>query len=169
MTTTDVNTRWRDRVDRHLLKEGYTMALYSCVVLLATLRVTHDTGATSGSIELVWGTTVGLALAHAFAFSWAGHLVDRDDASARSENRHVAVAQIAGSVAVAIAISIVVLITPQSAERSWARVCAAGLIGGLVYAEERWSRATRRRSLVIAAIALGVGLLIALIKNHLTH
>jgi hypothetical protein len=168
MTAVEVKARWRDGVDRHLLKEGYTMALYGCVVLLATLRATHDSGPTAESVELVWGTTVGLALAHWFAFSWAGHLVDRDPV-ARAENRQVALAQVVGSVAVATPISIVVLATPTGAERSWARVGAAALIGGLVYAEERWAGISRRRSLLVAAVALAVGLVVALVKNHLTH
>ena len=52
------------------------MALYVAVCLIAALTALANVTAVPGHIlGLVWGTTVGLALAHVFAFRIAGRLV----------------------------------------------------------------------------------------------
>jgi hypothetical protein len=59
-----------DHVDRdHLRKEAWTMALYVTICLLAALTALENVVAVPGQVfGLVWGTTIGLALAHLFAF-----------------------------------------------------------------------------------------------------
>jgi hypothetical protein len=52
------------------------MALYVAICLIAALTALESVTAVPGHIlGLVWGTTVGLALAHVFAFRVAGRLV----------------------------------------------------------------------------------------------
>ena len=52
------------------------MALYVTVCLLAALTALQNVVAVPGRVlGLVWGTTIGLALAHLFAFRIAGRLV----------------------------------------------------------------------------------------------
>jgi hypothetical protein len=52
------------------------MALYVAICLIAALTALENVTAVPGHIlGLVWGTTVGLALAHVFAFRVAGRLV----------------------------------------------------------------------------------------------
>jgi hypothetical protein len=53
-----------------LRKEALTMALYVTICLLAALSVVaeHGEGAQADTFKIVWGTTLGLALAHWFAF-----------------------------------------------------------------------------------------------------
>jgi hypothetical protein len=51
----------------HLRKEGWTMALYVAICLIAALTALANVTAVPGHIMgLVWGTTVGLAVAHVF-------------------------------------------------------------------------------------------------------
>jgi hypothetical protein len=66
-----------DHVHRdQLRKEGWTMALYVAICLIAALTALENVMAVPGHIiGLIWGTTVGLALAHVFAFRVAGRLV----------------------------------------------------------------------------------------------
>jgi hypothetical protein len=66
-----------DHVDRdHLRKEAWTMTLYVTICLLAALTALENVVAVPGQVfGLVWGTTIGLALAHLFAFRIAGRLV----------------------------------------------------------------------------------------------
>jgi hypothetical protein len=66
-----------DHVNRdHLRKEAWTMALYVAVCLIAALAALQNVTAVPGHIlGLVWGTTVGLAVGHVFAFRIAGRLV----------------------------------------------------------------------------------------------
>jgi hypothetical protein len=51
-----------------LRKEAYTLALYVAICLLAAFAALPETGAHAHVIGLIWGVTVGLALAHWFAF-----------------------------------------------------------------------------------------------------
>ena len=53
------------------------MSLYVAIVLLAALMVVPDSSG-HGDVQvlgLVWGTTIGLALAHLFAFRVSARLV----------------------------------------------------------------------------------------------
>jgi hypothetical protein len=62
---------------RELRKEAFTMALYVAICLLAALSVVSEHGGTSeaDTFKIVWGTTLGLALAHWFAFRVSSRLV----------------------------------------------------------------------------------------------
>lgn len=61
-------------------RESFTMALYLAIVLLAELSAWPvDVGDAAIIVSAVWGTALGLAIAHWFAFSvstrilWGGH------------------------------------------------------------------------------------------------
>ncbi len=140
------------------------MALYVCVVLLAALEAVGKDGPTGQSLELVWGTTVGLAVAHVFAFAWASRLLDHGTARFR---RAGAIAHLTGAVSIAVPVSIVILALPHSTQRDGARIAAAGLIGIVSYGETRWSGASRPRALGVAVLALAAGITAALIKNSI--
>jgi hypothetical protein len=59
-----------------LRKEGLTMALYVAICLLASLIVIPEsTAAQTNVIGLIWGVTLGLALAHWFAFRVSARMV----------------------------------------------------------------------------------------------
>jgi ABC-type amino acid transport system permease subunit len=98
-----------DHVDRdYLRKEAWTMGLYVTVCLLAGLTALESVVAIPGHVfGLVWGTTVGLALAHLFAFRLAGRLV-HDGRFPRSD-QIVSAIQLAAAAVVALVVSIPVL------------------------------------------------------------
>ena len=68
-----VSPRHRDNVE--LRKEAFTMALYVAICLLAALAAVSESTAEDHVFEIVWGTTIGLALAHWLAFSVSARLV----------------------------------------------------------------------------------------------
>ena len=82
---------------KRVWREGITMVLYVAVVLLATLSALpagHDPadaemhGPVGGELlAIVWGTTVGLALAHWFAFHVATPRASAGDTSASRTSR----------------------------------------------------------------------------------
>ena len=82
---------------KRVWREGITMVLYVAVVLLATLSALpagHDPadaemhGPVGGELlAIVWGTTVGLALAHWFAFHVATQPASAGDTSASRTSR----------------------------------------------------------------------------------
>jgi len=80
----------------HLRKEGWTMALYVAICLIAALTALANVIAIPGHIMgLVWGTTVGLAVAHVFAFRVAGRLVH--DGELPKADRIISVVQMAAA------------------------------------------------------------------------
>jgi hypothetical protein len=102
----------------HLRKEGWTMALYVAICLIAALTALANVIAIPGHIMgLVWGTTVGLAVAHVFAFRVAGRLVH--DGELPKADRIISVVQMAAAAAVAAIVSVPVLLEPTVNEITW--------------------------------------------------
>lgn len=156
-----------DDADRdHLRKEGWTMALYVAVCLIAALTALQNATAIPGRVMgLVWGTTIGLALAHLFAFRIAGRLVH--DGRISKSDQIVSGIQLAAAAAVAVLVSVPVLIAPPDSELDWARFMCAGIIGAGGYGVARGAEQNRIRSLAFATGVLAVALVVAGIKHAL--
>jgi uncharacterized membrane protein len=151
-----------------LRREAGTNALYVSVVLLAELAALPADHLPKGwaMVALIWGSTIGLALAHWFAFSVAssaiaGHL-DRQDLE-------VGVAGVVGALFVALAASIPeLLFVARDAERVVLFVPAAFIgIGGFLVA--RAADRSVRLSFLWALGFVFVGVTIAVVKVLLSH
>jgi hypothetical protein len=160
---------------RHLWQEATLMGLYVSVVLLATLAALpagHGTGGpTRGPVgvellAIVWGETIGLALAHAFAFKVAvqGFGGGRLQGLARKE----AMAEVAGAAVVAALASLPVLVLSEDTEQRVVPFVLALLIGVVGYLVERAQGRSRTTSFVFGVITLCVGLVIATMKSALS-
>jgi hypothetical protein len=147
-----------DHVHRdHLRKEAWTMALYVAICLIAALAALENVSAIPGHIlGLVWGTTVGLALAHVFAFRIAGRLV-HDGELPRSDR----------IVSVAVIVSIPVLLAPTASEVVWAHYTCAVIIGAAGYLVARGAEHGRIRAVLFGIGVLAVAIAIALLKQAL--
>jgi hypothetical protein len=147
-----------------LRKEAFTTALYVAVCLLATLlaippiREPHVLGT-------IWGVTVGLALAHWFAFRLSARLVGAG--RIRRQDLDSAGAQLGGAAVVALLTSVVVMILPADAEVRAAELTLSGFIGLVGYAVARSGGSGRIRALIYAACVLAGALAIATAKNAL--
>jgi hypothetical protein len=153
---------------RHELRlETSTMALYVSVVLLAALVALEDgaTTADSDMLGLIWGTTIGLALAHYFAFRVASRLVR--GTSFHKRDGEIALAQLGGAVIVSALCTIPVVIFPDSSKNDFVRFELAVLLGVAGYAAGRTGGATRMRSLATGVIVLVLGVGVAFVKNAL--
>ena len=144
-------------------REAVTMVLYVCIVLAAEFVAGgDDVQSERFAVEVIWGTVVGLALAHVFAFNLAARLLIGGRLS--PEVRAAAWAQLAAAATVALFVTIpVVLFTLKPALRVSAFE-VAGLIGVAAYAASRGSGAGRTRALVDGLIALAVAILVVSIK-----
>jgi hypothetical protein len=150
----------------HLRKEGWTMALYVAICLIAALTALESVTAVPGHIlGLVWGTTVGLALAHVFAFRIAGRLVD--DGDLPRADRIASVVQLASAAAVAVVVSLPVLLAPTESELDWARYTCAGIIGVVGYLVARGADRSRIRAVLFGLGVLAAAILIAALKHAL--
>jgi hypothetical protein len=150
----------------HLRYEALTMALYVAICLLAELAALHGSTLHRGVVfELVWGTTMGLALAHLFAFLLAARLVEGRRVGART--RATALADLTGAGAVAVLVSAVVIVTPISMELNAARYDLAALIGIIGYVVARRIGVSALRAVVFAIAVTLVGVTVAALKQWL--
>jgi hypothetical protein len=145
------------------------MALYVCLVLAAEFVAAGDEARSElTAVEVIWGTAVGLALAHVFAFNLAAKLLVGGRLSPGI--RAAAWAQLAAAAAVALVVSIpFVLFSLRPALRVSAFI-VAGLIGVAACAASRGSGAGRTRSLVDGLIALLIAVVVVSVKvGFLSH
>jgi hypothetical protein len=154
---------------RALRREGCTMALYATICLLAALTVAaQDEVSHRGTLlRIIWGTTVGLAIAHFFAFRmtarlFTGGILLRHDAES-------ALIQLLGATAVAGMATLPVLLVDEDAAVEAVRLVLAGVIGVVGFAAAKASGTTHLRAFAIATVTLVAGLAIALVKNALSH
>jgi hypothetical protein len=149
-----------------LRKEAYTMALYVAICLLAALSAVSETDHDqSRVIGIVWGVTIGLALAHWFAFRVSARMIGAGNI--RSEDIDTASAQLAGAAAVALLASIPVLLAAESDELELTTSVLAGFIAVVGFAVARGGGASRRRAIAYAGVVLVVAVVIVVVKNSL--
>jgi hypothetical protein len=148
-----------------LRREASTMALYVAICLLAALTALPESAAHAKVTPLIWGVTVGLAVAHWFAFRVSARLV----ASGRLSSRDVSLAgaQLVGAVGVALLASAPVVLLPVAAELEGVALLLAAFIALVGYAVARGGGATRARALLYAVSVLVIAVLIAELKNRL--
>jgi hypothetical protein len=148
----------------HVRKEAFTTILYVSVCLQAALAAVDDAHPVP-LIELIWGTTIGLAIAHWFAF----HLSARYVAGGEFHEHDAAAgaAQLVGAALVAALATLAVLLLPASVELQVIRLGLAGVIGGIAFAVARSAGAAKVRSILYASVMLLIGLAVALVKNYL--
>jgi hypothetical protein len=146
--------------------EAATMALYVSFVLLVALAAVGD-HSTTEEHAIIWGSTLGLALAHGFAFTIADRLVD--DESDEGDHTEVLLAQMLAAAAIACEATATVVVLPEKWELDGARLVTAVSIGVIVYVLARKGGRSPVRSAAAAALAFVFGVAVAAVKLALTH
>jgi hypothetical protein len=153
-----------------LYREGSVMALYVSIVLLAALLALPDSIVDTTAIgpkllTIIWGTTLGLALAHWFAFYLAaaaarGGRPSRDD-------RVSGVVQVAAAMVVAAATSVMVVIVDRSSALDAAAIAPAAVVGATGFAAARAGGRPWSIAILAGVTALAMGLAVAAAKAWL--
>ncbi len=153
------------------------MVLYLSIVLLATLTAlpsgseigadSHGSGGVHGPglIGLIWGTALGLTLAHWFAFRLTARAFGGGEVSDR--DLQVGLAQIGGAVLVALLCTVPVLLLGDADEvrvTTWVPALIVGLAGYFVASA---AGRTKTQSLILAGVVMLLGLTVAAVKNFL--
>jgi hypothetical protein len=147
------------------------MGLYVSLVLMAevaALPIGSDGPVVDGpvGIELaliVWGTAIGLALAHWFAFQVATQGIAR----VFKYGQTPIVAELVGAAAVSALATFPILLLPPDDEQEAVLWVLAIMIGTVGYLVERANHRSRVGSLVFGATALAAGIVVATIKYRL--
>lgn len=155
---------WRVWTQPVLRREADMMGLTAALALLAALTAgnDHDPHGKLDVLVIVWGTTVGLGLAHWFALTLSVRLVTTADVGYTPIQ--MLWAQVAMALVLAVAASAVVLLVPLEADRLGARTAAALFIGVLVGTERRLAGASWPRAVGWALGAVAVAMTIATLK-----
>ena len=141
------------------------MALYVAICLLAALIALPEPGAGIHVAGIIWGVTIGLAVAHWFAFRVSARLVGAGQV--RQHDVESAGAQLAGAATVAILASIPVIVFSQDTELLLVELVLAGFIAVVGFAVARGSGAGRTRATIYAVFVLVLAVAIAVLRNVL--
>jgi hypothetical protein len=149
-----------------LRKEALTMALYVAICLMASLIVIPESAVGQTQVVgIIWGVTLGLALAHWFAFRVSARMVGAG--TVRSSDVELIFAQLFGAGGVALLVSFGVLLLPDSVELQGAEYPLAALISLIGFGVARGAGATLLRAVVYALFVLAAAVTIAVLKNLL--
>jgi hypothetical protein len=158
-----------------LLHEATVMILYVSVVEIAELaavpeshlafgRVTGPVG--ESLLAIVWGTAVGLALAHWFAFGLAAAAFRGEHPSHR--DTQIGLAQLAGAVLVAALSSLPTLLLSDVRAQETTGDVPALLVGVVAYLLARRTGSSRPAAAFYGLTALALGVVVALLKSILS-
>ncbi|WGL52446.1 hypothetical protein P5P86_01145 [Nocardioides sp. BP30] len=148
-----------------LRRETFTMALYVAICLLAAMLAVPEDSEHAHALGIVWGISIGLVLAHLFAFRLATRLVNLGAFDA--EDARLAAAQLAGGIAAAVLASVPVILLPADSEITWAELLLAALIAAAGYAVARRAAAHPLTAIAYGLVMLALAVGVALLKNHL--
>jgi len=158
----------------HIFREAITMVLYVSVVEIAELSALPEghfasgrvTGAVGGQLlAIVWGTAVGLALAHWFAFQLAAPAFHGERPN--RQVTYIGLAQLGGAVFVAAVSSVPVLLLSNVRAQEPTGDVPAILIGIVAFLIARSAGKPQVASFFYALTALALGVLVALVKSIL--
>ena len=157
-----------------ILREAVTMVLYVSVVEIAELAALPEAHLSNGHVTgpvgaqllaIIWGTAVGLAIAHWFAFRLAANAFRGDRVTGL--DKQVGLAQIGAAMFVAAVSSLPVLLLDDVRAQEFTGVVPAVLIGIVGYLIARETGKSRFASALYGGTALAVGLLVATVKGAL--
>jgi hypothetical protein len=175
VTTTSFDPHADSTTRLHVVREAATMVLYVSVVEIAELvsipeehfsdgHVTGPHGSTL--LAVIWGTAIGLALAHWFAFRVAAPGF-RGETPTRLDLQ-IGLAQLGGAVFVAIVSSLPVFLLSDVHEQETVPDVPAAIIGILAYFIARGSGRSRLAAGFYGATALALGIVVATVKARLS-
>ncbi|HMF84647.1 MAG TPA: hypothetical protein VKI01_15370 [Acidimicrobiia bacterium] len=157
-----------------IFREAVTMVLYVSVIEIAELAALPEghfangraTGAVGGKLlALVWGTAVGLVLAHWFAFQFAAPLLRGERPTRRAAV--IGLAQVGGAIFVAAVSSCPVLFLSDVRAQELTGDVPAIIIGVVAYVIARIAGRPRVAAVLYGVTALALGVLVALVKSIL--
>lgn len=150
------------------------MVLYVSVVLIAELAAIPEehfadgrvTGAVGGQLlAIVWGTAIGLAVAHWFAFGLAAPAF-RSERPTRLDT-YIGLAQVVSAMFVAAVSSLPVLVFSPVREQETTGDVPALIIGIVSYLIARTTGRRRVTAAFYGVTGLTLGVLVALVKARL--
>lgn len=152
---------------REVYLEIATMGLYLAIVLLAELTVFPRDAEEGAVLGTLWGTSIGLALAHLFAFGLAARMVGSGEFEPATLLAFIG--QLLAAVAVALVASIPFFFGSGDAAFTASSSLLALVIGGFALRLSRHAGARWPRAIAFAVVVLVLAAIVVAIKAALTH
>jgi hypothetical protein len=151
--------------DQAVIRESITMGLYITISLLAVLSAQPHGDSTGAVLTVVWGTTLGLTLAHWLAFQLTARLFAGTQLP--SHERMTMVGQAVAALGVACLASVPLLVH-ASYGLALSRSILAGLVGLFAFGAARRHGASLGRATVYALVVVAIALSVAIGKYLIT-
>ena len=149
-------------------REGVTMALYLAIVTLAEAGALDSGGVgADATVAAIWGTAVGLALAHVFAFDLSARIFA--PGRPHRSTRLSATAQVIAAAGVAALATLPFLVFSRDVAFTISGLLMAALIGLTGFAAARAGGHGHGRALVVTVVTLVLGALVVAVKAGLGH
>jgi hypothetical protein len=159
----------------HLWREATVMVLYVCVIEIAELAALPETHFANGRVTgpvhglllgIVWGTAVGLAVAHWFAFVVAASAFHGGRPTRR--DMYVGLVQVGAAALVAALCSLPILFLSSVRAQEDTSGVPAVLLGIVGYLLARHRGSSRVASVLYGFTALALGVAVAFVKLRLS-
>ncbi len=152
-----------------LQREVTTMALYVCVVLVATIAAVPEEGLDDAHevIGVLWGGAVGLAIAHWFSFNAAAQLYSGGHLD--SEDLETGAAQAMAALLIATLCTLPLLFTTDDWAATVSIAALAVIIALIGYSASRRAGLSRRKAVLRAVLTVVAGIIVASVKLALGH
>jgi len=149
--------------------ETEIMGLYLCIVLLALLVGFGGNGTKEEEVALLWGTTIGLTLAHFFAFRLV-EVAARGRPLPDAEDGWVGLGLTGAAVAITGLATLPYLFDLNVLDASTAAsVLLLGVIGLTGFGSVRTAGGSRVRAMAFAAATVAIAAVVTAIKYTLAH
>jgi hypothetical protein len=145
------------------------MVLYVSVVLMGAI-VTVPADDLDEDVEvaaIIWGSALGLALAHWFAFNASAHLF-RGEGISPDELRE-GFWEAAAALGVAVAATVPLLLLDDTTGAAVSLVALAAVVTWVAYVASRHGGLSRPRALLRGGVTMVLALLVAALKIRLGH
>ena len=145
------------------------MALYVCIVLLAEfVAAGEDAGSAQRAISVIWGTTLGLALAHVFAFHLAARLLV-GGTTVPQDTRAAIWSQLGAAAGIAALATLPLLLFSLETGLQVSAYLTAGVVGVTAYLAARNAGGKHARAITEGIVVVAVAAVVVGVKVALSH
>ena len=145
------------------------MGLYLSIVLLALLVGFGGGGTSQDEVALLWGTSIGLSLAHFVAFRLT-EVFARGDPKPNSEDGWIALGLVLAAVAITGLATVPYLFDLSTLDASTvSSVLLFGVIGGTGFGCVRQVGGSTSRAVAFAVMVVAIAAVVTAVKFTLTH
>ncbi|MGE0027503.1 MAG: hypothetical protein AB7O78_11115 [Thermoleophilia bacterium] len=146
-----------------------TMVLYVSIVLMGAIATvpSKDLDEDVEVAAVIWGSALGLALAHWFAFNASAHLF-RGEGIAREDLRE-GIWEVFAALGVAVAATVPLLLFDDTTGASVSIIALAGVVTVVAYVASRHGGLSRGRALLRGGVTMVLAVIVAILKIRLGY